>query len=469
MNAIVGPSLIFTADLATSQSSIGDEGAVVLKLIQLDDNGELIYQYKFTGVETEFERIKLGTHLAELMKTWGDELTTLPLSELRESEDSVLQPARFGIRTHAEHGSAKRGDPAFGEGAVVLFIAMKDDKNGSYPHDDEDMLYMLPSSADKFTSNLILGQDLMWKKVILPVINAVPWIEEVKLQDREIPGSSHRQLVATEGGISGEIHFEYPMRKYDLPKFTMSYSGEKPLRFYIAGDAVRLEFKPDPIYVDSTMGLKLESEYDPWYYRYATIKVEVEIEVIFRFVVEEVDGRPVIVLRREHERAYSNWEVDSFDGTSNDRKWIKTHLAVYQWKLRGPVDEVVGPLSTIGTTLDAFRLNNLLFRGDNIVTPKTLHQPGDLTVLGHLSPQRTDLVIEPSEAVVAGGGSLTFKASGASDIEWSVDNVDGEDGEKGDIDLSGKYTAPSADSLRASGFRRVIVTATAGDKVSKAM
>jgi len=134
------------------------------------------------------------------------------------------------------------------------------------------------------------------------------------------------------------------------------------------------------------------------------------------------------------------------------------------------MDALVKPLRTIGATLDAFRLNNLLFRGDNVVTPDILNLPGDLTVLGHLSPQRTDLVIEPAEVVVAGEGSLQFESSLLGDITWHVANVDGEEGDPGSIDIfTGLYKAPSAESLRDSGFRRVIVTATREDKVSKAM
>jgi len=470
LNAIVGPSLIFDADLATATGSVSAEGAVVLDLFPKDENGKLKYQYRFTGVETEFERIKMGTHLAALMDAWGEKLTRLTLSELRESQDSVLQPERFRVRTHADHNSAKRGDPAFGKGAVVLFIAMKGDANGTFPDTDKDMVYMLPESVDKFTSNLIVAQELIWNKVVLPAIKKVPWVEELALENREIPGSRHRQLVATSGALTGKIEVEFPMRKYDLPEFSMKYSGDQALRFYVSGDSVRMEFKPDPVYVESTLGLKNQSSEDPWYYRYATIKVEVEVEVVFRFVVEEVDGRPAVVLKFDRQLAYSNWEIDSFDGGANDREWIETHLAVYKWKLQGPVDELVAPLSTIGATLDAFRLNNLLFSGDNVVTPGLLHQPGDLTVLGHLSPRRTDLVIEPSEAVVAGDGSLKFEASGGSDIKWGVVDLDGEESDaNGKIDLSGKYTAPSADSVRESGSRRVIVTATQGDKVSKAM
>ncbi|MCE1009751.1 hypothetical protein [Pseudomonas monteilii] len=470
LNAIVGPSLIFTADLATSQSSIGDEGAVVLKLIQLNENGEFIYQYKFTGVETEFERIRLGTHLAELMKTWGDELTTLPLSELRESEDSVLEPARFGIRTHAEHNSAKRGDPAFGEGAVVLFIAMKGDKNGSYPHEDKDMLYMLPSSAEKFTSNLILAQDLIYNKVIFPEINKVPWVADAKFEDREIPGSRHRELVATAGGWWARINHEVPLFRCLTPAFGFNYADEPAMRFRVERNGVVFKLNPDPVFVDGVVGHR-EHTANPWPDRKFTLKTTVDVEVVFSFKVKVEGENSVIDFSVQSQRSNTAIELVYADPkvTPNQIQFIYDYLKFYRQGLQAYATSLAASLVDIGATLDAFRLNNLLFKGGNVVMPVNLNMPTDLTVLGHLSPQRTDLVIEPSEVVVAGGGSLTFKASGASDIKWSVDNVDGEEGEKGDIDLSGKYTAPSADSLRASGFRRVIVTATAGDKVSKAM
>ncbi|MFJ3078124.1 hypothetical protein, partial [Pseudomonas sp. NPDC087029] len=336
--------------------------------------------------------------------------------------------------------------------------------------DDADMLYMLPASSENFSSNLILAQDLIWNKVLVPAIKDVEWVKDARFEDREIPGSRHRQLVATAGTLGANIFIEFPMRKYELPAFSFRFDGDKPMRFYVAGDGVRFEFKPDPLYIDSTLSLKDDSSDDPWYHRYAVIKIDIRIELAFRFVVEAQGDNPVIKLVFDEDVAYSNWEIHETDADANGQEWIRTHLNVYKAWLQEPLEKIVTPLRTIGATLDAFRLNNLLFRGDHVVTPDILNLPGDLTVLGHLSPERTDLVIEPVEVVVAGGGRLQFTPSLLGDTNWSVANVDDDGGSPGSIDtFTGLYTAPSAESLRAAGFRRVVVTAQRGDKVSKAM
>jgi len=471
LNAVVGPSLIFDSKLATAAGSVGEDGAVVLELF-MDENGdgEPDIVYRFTGVETEFERLKLGAHLGQLMGKWGPELTRLKLSELRDTDDTLMHPERFGIRTHAAPGAQVRGAQNYGDGAVVLFVAMKDSPNGSYPADDADMLYMLPASPENFSSNLIIAQNLIWNKLIKSAVDEVDWVRAARFEDREIPGSRHRQLQATTGNFSGRIFVEYPMRKYNLPQFSLPYDGPKPMRFHVAGDVVKFEFKPDPLYVESTFSSKNASEFDPWVNKKVIIKIELRVELAFRFAVENEGDRPVIRLSLDGEDVYSDWTHYQSDLNANDRDWIRVYLEVHRFKLEEPLEELLAKLRTMGATLDAFRLNNLLFRGDNVVTPENLNLPGDLTVLGQLSPERTDLVIDPVEVVVAGGGSLQFKASLLGDTNWTVANVDGDAGDPGTIDpFTGLYKAPNPESLRDSGFRRVVVTAKRGDKVSKAM
>jgi len=465
LNAIVGPSLIFDSKLESAAGSVGEAGAVVLKLFQDDED----IKYRFTGVETEFERLKLGAHLGQLMGKWAPELTQLTLSELRDSDDSVLHPERFSVRTHAAPDAKVRGTPAYGDGAVVLFVAMKGSPNGTLPDQDADMLYMLPSSADNYSSNLILAQDLIWHKVLKPAISEVPWVQEAKFEDREIPGSRHRQLVATAGEFSHEVDYQTTLAKCELPRWSVPFHGENGMRFTVSGNNLVFLFKSGPYYNE---GLYAHRDHpgNGWWTTPFKVKWTVDVEVVFRFAVEMEGDNPVIKLFFDREHVGGGIELIDYKGNENVRGYILNHLKWKQEVLDGAIENLITPLRSIAATLDAFRLNNLLFRGDNVVTPDILNLPGDLTVLGHLSPQRTDLVIEPAEVVVAGEGSLQFESSLLGDITWHVANVDGEEGDPGSIDIfTGLYKAPSAESLRDSGFRRVIVTATREDKVSKAM
>ncbi|RZI91585.1 MAG: hypothetical protein EOP15_00430 [Pseudomonas sp.] len=472
LNAIVGPSLIFDSKLATAAGSVGADGAVVLELF-MDENGDgqPDIEYRFTGVETEFERLKLGAHLGQLMGKWGPELTRLKLSELRDTDDSLMHPGHFGIRTHAAPGAKVRGTQNYGDGAVVLFVAMKDSPNGSYPADDADMLYMLPASSEKFSSNLILAQELVWNKVIVPAISKVEWLEELKLQSREVPGSQHRQLVATAGAFTHGHKHEVPLYRFVIDDFTFNFDGPKPARFLISNNKVRFEFKPDALRGTGVVGGR-EYEANPFPNWPFELEIKLALEAVFAFVVEHENGNPVIKWALESKSAIYEMEVVKWADriSPNDRNFVLNWIRTIESYMQPWVDDLVSSMVDIGATLDAFRLNNLLFRGDNVVTPENINLPGDITVLGHLSPQRTDLVIEPVEVVVAGGGSLQFKASLVGDTNWTVANVDGDGGSPGTIDpFTGLYKAPSAESLRDSGFRRVVVTAKRGATVSKAM
>ncbi|MCS4065535.1 hypothetical protein [Pseudomonas putida] len=470
LNAVVGPSLIFDSKLATAAGSVGEDGAVVLELF-MDENGDgqPDIVYRFTGVETEFERLKLGAHLGQLMGKWGPELTRLKLSELRDTEDAVMHPERFGIRTHAAPGAQVRGAQNYGDGAVVLFVAMKDSPNGSYPADDADMLYMLPASLDNFSSNLILAQKFMWHKVILPEISKVEWLTKLKMEDREIPGSLHRQLIATADSLSINLHYEVPLHVVRVPLLTYNYWGEKPARFYTDNNKLKFEYKPDPVRLDCFTGTR-DHPADGFQGFSFIAEPNLILEVVFDFVIDNEGEKPVVKLVVESQKASFSVGIPRGQLPDGLRQRAYERMNRFNDMFLGPIEGLVNEVSKIGATIDAFRLNNLLFRGDNVVTPENLNLPGDLTVLGQLSPERTDLVIEPVEVVVAGGGSLQFKASLLGDTNWTVANVDGDAGDPGTIDpFTGLYKAPSPESLRDSGFRRVVVTATRGNKVSKAM
>lgn len=156
------------------------------------------------------------------------------------------------------------------------------------------------------------------------------------------------------------------------------------------------------------------------------------------------------------------------DAKANSRALIGELESTLKVAFRKNAEEIMD----IEFEVDALRLNNLLFRGENVVDPRDVSMPTDLTLLGNLAPKRTSLVISPSEPIVASGQVIEFTAeSELGGVTWKVENLPGEEGETGEFSDSsnGRYTAPSDLALRAEGHRRLIVTATRGDLVSRVL
>ncbi|WP_462402892.1 hypothetical protein [Pseudomonas sp. Marseille-QA0332] len=466
LNAVVGPSLLMNINLLAVPGSVDSAGKVMLDLAQG-------YDYYFTGVETEYEREKVGVHLKGILEHWQDDLTQFELSELKKSEQSLLEPGNFGIRTHLAPGGNVLDGPAYGEGAVVLFVAMKGSQNGSYPAANEDMVYMLPSGPRTYSSNLVLGSKFILEKVVLPALDDVNWIPGAKLELRAQPGTPRDQLVAT-AGIHTYEAWEHTLGilTVALPAMSMDFVSEEPLSFYVENDHLIFRWKTQPKSYEIDINY-LNTDYNPPNLIRTKAQVDVLQDVLcrFSFKIERVEEQHRIRFELSEAKMDSSLTLTSWDKRIHGTKleMARSILDTAQARFRYFTDSLLDPLKAVSATLDAFRLNNLLFRGENTVVPQALHWPTDLTILGDLAPDRTSLEISPAEVVVSGGRTQHFKVEPAGSVQWSVENIPGESGDTGTIDANGAYQAPSAASLRADGFRRVVVKATRGAMISKAL
>lgn len=469
LNAIVGPSLVMDINLLAVPGSVDEEGRVILDLA----NG---YEHYLTGVETEFEGTKLGLHFKQLFEKWEAEFTQFQLSELAQSDESVLQPGNFGIRTHAAPTAKVRGSENFGDGAVVLFVAMKGSPNGTYPAADGDMVYMLPSDQSPYSSNLLIGHSFFWKKVVIPELLKLDWLGE-GFEEVSLPNTEFTELQARAGGMVPIEGFEdsyysggldpYGI-KMTVPDFQLPVVTEGGLRVYLSGSKLKVEWVHDSIgglasFLMTTNSMPRGAT--------ASLKIHVSHLAVYAIKTRMEEGNTVIVL--EVESSDTDVELD-FVEIEGGEMWNDDLLRAAQEKGTANIMAQLTPmhqqLSKLTVVLDTFRLNNLLFRGNNIVTPRGAYLPGDLALLGDLAPDRTKLIVSPTELVLAGGASHTFTSNSQGTVQWSVESLPGESNDPGTIDSqTGVYQAPSAESLRNDGFRRVIVTARQGDMTSKAL
>ena len=474
-NAATHGILDMNIRLEAVEGSVNSNGKVLLDLSNAFD-------HRFNGGGTEFERVQLGLYFQDVFDAWSDRneiMTQFPLSEMVVAEGSPINPGVFGLRTHAAPGATVLGSEGYGDGAVIVFVAMRGSAPGSRPHNDQAMLYMLPEAATPYTSNLVFSQKFVVTHILKLAfeqlemtkgrfdVEALPG-ERYKLVANS--GYSHSEAVSLAKQRSGGVGSEYWENHLRL-------DAVNPV-IISPGDQLRFEDRSvkgtfisnQPIgKVKATWSGKWGSGTD-WFDLHANVMVDVS----FKFVIKRVGQQARFFFEVDQFAASATFNIEIGSGSDKDR-WREMAIEI-QRDLEGifrpwyeaRFDEV----KNLSLEIDALRLNNLLFRGENVVDPRDAALPTDLTLLGNLAPKRTSLVISPSEPIVASGQVIEFTAeSELGGVTWKVENLPGEKGETGGFSASwsGRYTAPSDLALRAEGHRRLIVTATRGDLVSRVL
>lgn len=473
-NAANRSVLDMNINLRAVKGSVSEPGKVLLDLKDATDHA-------FSGGGTRFEQERLGLYLEQVLNSWNDHLTEFPLSEIVVDGTSPINPREFGLRTHAAPGAVVRSSQNYGEGAVVVFVAMNENAKGTYPADDAAMIYMLPQALAPYTSNLLLSNKFMVSQVIKPGLDQFEWLKD-KFYVQELLGGRH-ELVASE---TITMYFPFTYRSNGNGGTLQPWSWrlavdgmephilEKGGKFIIEHRTLKAHWSSNSVagylvyWVQQGLGAGRTVTLD--------IRADMSISADYRFVMSHDSGKPMLKLELANAHVEATISIDDGFGSGGAASSARADAANLERKLEAEVkDELekkARSLLDMTFEVDALRLNKLLFRGDNVVEPRDVSLPTDLTLLGNLAPKQTGLVISPLETIVAGGQRFEFNTTPVlSGITWTVENLKDETGETGEFkDPSvGVYTAPSDNALRMEGHRRLIVTATYGEQVAKAL
>ncbi|MDZ5602159.1 hypothetical protein SJI00_05130 [Pseudomonas sp. RP23018S] len=475
-NAATHAVLDMTVDLTAVQGTVDSSGKVLLDIAKA-------YEHQFSGGSTGPEKVRLGLYFKEVFDDWKDqnaELLQFPLSELVVDDGSPIDPGLFALGTHAEPGARLRDSKNFGDGAVVVFVAMKGNSAGKYPPSDSDLLYMLPRATQPYSSNLVLSHKFLMQQVLKLGFDQLDWLKG-KFDLEELVGGRY-QLVANADAFSG---------------FDFSYSdvgnggSHQPWRWKLSmtGGFAGLFSKGNKLVFEDRLLKAMWSSNTKvgtlvyWIQtgqsagRTVSIQLtaEVSLSASYKFEVSPSAGQPIrfsVNNFTSHVKINIPDEFGAGDGAADAKANANKIIEPLKAALEAELKTQIETLENITFEIDALRLNKLLFRGDNVVEPRDVSWPTDLTLLGNLAPKYTSMTISPSEQMLASGQVLDFQVESApGPVTWSVKNVPGETGDTGEFKdpSKGRYTAPADDALRQEGQRRLIVTATSGDMVSKAL
>lgn len=468
-NPLHGPSLIFDIDLKKVKGSVDSAGRVVLDLSQGTS-------YTFTGVDTAIERTKMGEHFKQLFEGWDDDKKVFELNELKVKKGDLIQPGDFLIRTHPAPGATLVRSEDFGKGAVLLFISMKGREGNALPIDEKKLPYLLPDAVPPFSANMLLSHQYLLERVLMDKFNELEGLERFEFELQNDERGRFKKLVSIAGEwLVTNTYYEAEEDKRTIKCFTwlskIALASEVPLSFEVKGTTSTLEavwegvFLPYCSVFDSGRGGEGAQS--------AASKVPIDWKwnCSYKFeVVEDELGKRLVFGAMPGEKLSLTFRFPPEFTKGRLPRTTERLKGMVEAEIRRRFASITAPLRDASFALDAFRLNSLLFRTDDVVQFRESHWPGDLTLLSDLAPGRTGFAVVPQEKILLAGATHTFTVEPSTPgVKWSVANQPGERGNPGTIDPdTGRYQAPAIADLDGD-FRRVVVTASTAKVTSKSL
>ncbi len=420
-----------------------------------------------------------------------EEQRVYKLGTISNYEHEQFQPEGFVIRTIAAPNSQSRGSQDEGDGAVVLFVQVK---NGSQEPGKTEADWLL---GDDYSSALVVSSYQLFDKMIKKPSEITLGYGMV-FERYSADADKAWKLKAALGMILESFSFTItdpwsPSKVYGyLDSWIYADLHDKK------SEDVSLPFTIGSSYSsDDKSDICAEYQFDG-YCGSVTDRVEIK-SATYRYIFDDhghvhnprinTEGYYSLHL---HFKANYNAVIDngvvSFvynpDGSSyslamdnnvctsgcDDIELSNMDRVMTDYKLKIH-DEIIDKMkfSAVNIKLkdiNTFTLRNLLFPGENYFNADYARVPGDLLVMGKLGAGSESFAITPTETTIVAGSDYQFTTTPeVSGVKWSISDSEkgNTNADLGHIDATtGKYTAPQAAAV-TEGVRHVVVCAEKGD------
>ncbi len=421
--------------------------------------------FKANFVVGELAMADVGKRFEEFIKSLGTKLSWFPLGRLEGDMNGILTPNNFEVRTMKSDPNALFGDEQYGDGAVILFITLRDGQDGNEYLSARDP-YMIPADGNgqKFTGAMLLSSRILASKVLKPALEASIGKELVlRAVDTGLDRATTLEATAggadigydtafykywyaptqTEGFTNSKLNpFSYVFRKIDSSAtgLTVDYGSAGSVvidwKGIVSGRCKVPATNPKHDFDYSSnynMGMKLDAALD---------RESGHVELINSGVLH------MDAVTTFHGSADYFWNMD---GEAETKNFIKDRIS-------STISDVVEKIEI--PSIDTFLIRNLLFPGHNALHLSEAFVPGDLAVFGEIDPLRTTIVLSPANSTIeANRGRIQFNVSPTpTNLTWTVQDIDRQVSMPELISSTGYFTAPDADQL-PDGFLAVVVTA----------
>ncbi|UWF46975.1 hypothetical protein NYP20_16630 [Pseudomonas sp. N3-W] len=442
--------------------AVGEDGAVGLNLASAQSQR---YIWELKGPRIEHQRRVAGAFFKRKFREAGQARSSFKLGQVAPTDQAFLNPSKFRLRTVMPTGAGTVGSPNYGDGALEIRIAMKDELVGGTP--GEDWLYPIPSDLPGVDASLMLSNKMLMEKIIRKGVVQAFNAENMYMTSSTDGRGFITGLKASPpmGGAPQTFYMNIPTTVHGTESegflvltdvlFAINFDMDSALTISTTADR-RISLKLGSRQSTQAISGLIRPPNEREFYQIRGGRMALEVIGEYVFGIDPEQGKITV----EMDLPSISVSLYSSDSVSQDfiRKFEGdlTFIA----SLRKSVHEALVKIFSTLDDIDAFVLHSLLFNSTDAVQLKTVDAPGDLVSFGAISPRLTTFSINNKNPMVGHGGAITFTTTPANfeGLTWSVHNLDGTTQGAGTIDANGRYTAPALDQIGGT-YKRVKVTA----------
>lgn len=436
------PQIYMSQPISTPE--ISAQGDITLDMAKAE---QFMATFRLAGLDA----VEIGAKFKEFFDT---RLTAaqkkFPLGKLTEALNGELTPKGYVMRVVKADPLAVLGDEAYGEGALMLFITLKDGQDGTtFPA--RDSAYLLPADGDgkKYTGALYLSSRVMFEGfrpgLKADIGNNVDFFEY---------GGDHKAAWSLKANSGGEAF----VRDFTIPaaepynesvvriNFKSPYAadgGGDPLIFKASGSGVECLFNKDYL-LDVEENVKGAGGSAGLSYR-GTMSLKVQMEKRFDIDADYTTGMIAFYPSSSDVLLVSvNIVLNGPGQIGGNDEWVIAEACRAHYKKLH--DNSFKSLKL--PPVNMFLLNNLLFSNNSLLQIQHAVMPGDLALYGKIEPSRTAAALSPGISYQEPGSTLQFELSQpVTNMRWAARDVHGDILLGDAISADGRLTLPSADRL----------------------
>ncbi|WP_432693315.1 hypothetical protein [Morganella morganii] len=482
INPLHSPFISMKVPLSKAPGSVSEIGEVQFDIKEGDNfTNNLVV----SGVSQEMVNGFFKRHFDNT----PEEQRIFKLGKFDNFKNEQFQPEEFVIRTMGSPNTASRGSQDEGDGAVVLFVQVK---NGSKEPGKTEVDWLL---ADGYQSSLVISSYQLFDKMVRE--------QSLDLGGANLEFGSYSadtgkagKIQAINGGIRSDFDYIYhpsPEDNYYNSRGSLYASlCEDRTGSVIVPLTLRSSYSEDvknDICCEYKMsgyigGLLDGKEANSFGHRSIIAEDEAwskpileffgycHLYVSFKAIYNPVINDDVINFVYNPSLSYYRLLLSGHrctygcDDLNPDAVEIITNFCTSKMGFKFSDELKYVSMNIKLNGINTFTLRNLLFPGENYFRIQHARVPGDLLVMGKLGAGPESFSVTPTEITMVAGSDYQFTTTPeVSGVKWSLSDSEkgNANADLGHIDAAtGKYTAPQAAAV-TEGVRHVVVCAEKGD------
>lgn len=499
------PELQMDLNLADVPGGVKEGGEIFL---DLKDSSN--FSFGFAG--SEDEQRDMGAFFKGKFGELEESKRIYHLGCIQKGGNELLRPDHFYLRTQARDPQSKDGD-----GAVISFIRMEGDLDGSFPSSNDTFKYLIPNdSAKDYSAAVAVNGD---RVALVQLTRSLQEVIEGACFENKYKEESDRRVVVGAELVEGKL--EIPGIGYKTIEFDGDLEG-LVAKYFIGdvvcdlGRAVAVSILPEGkgIVVEGVLEGKVPFNFkyasldlgSPESTRFATFLLSSIVANLYfisglpyryafrsTYVLDDASGRLEnlsldIIPEVEPELPAANFpppdkwpEPPELPGFENLEALIAflggAILRMYaemiydvraavqgaDLSLSGYIKDALNKSFAVSTSVDQLIDETIKLNFHHAIVRDKTRLPRDVIAFGKVNPSLTSFVVDDLEPVLVAGSTKKFSTIPArDDVQWSV-----EPEGCGRVDpTTGAYTAPALEAFDGPFIRARVIAKSMGAESS---